>query len=70
MKLLLKACLRCGGDLFPDNMEPDGASFVCLQCGCHPFRRPPPAEAGRDITVAREPRRRAHYANRTSRTAV
>lgn len=29
-KILLHACPRCGGDLFPDTEEED---FACLQCG-------------------------------------
>ena len=29
-KLILKACPRCSGDLFPNEYEED---LVCLQCG-------------------------------------
>jgi predicted RNA-binding Zn-ribbon protein involved in translation (DUF1610 family) len=29
-KILLHACPRCHGDLFPDESEDD---FACLQCG-------------------------------------
>ncbi len=29
-RLLLHACPRCHGDLFPDTFEED---FACLQCG-------------------------------------
>lgn len=29
-KILLRACPRCHGDLFPDSDEED---FACLQCG-------------------------------------
>jgi hypothetical protein len=36
-KILLRACPRCHGDLFPDIEEED---FACLQCG----RRIPPAQ--------------------------
>jgi hypothetical protein len=37
-KLLLRACPRCHGDLFPDIEEDD--IFACLQCG----RRIPEAQ--------------------------
>jgi hypothetical protein len=29
-KIMLRACPRCQGDLFPDEYEED---FACLQCG-------------------------------------
>ena len=29
-KIVLRACPRCNGDLFPDEYEED---FACLQCG-------------------------------------
>jgi hypothetical protein len=29
-RILLRACPRCHGDLFPDDYEED---FACLQCG-------------------------------------
>jgi hypothetical protein len=29
-KIVLRACPRCSGDLFPDEYEED---FACLQCG-------------------------------------
>ena len=29
-RILLRACPRCHGDLFPDDWEED---FACLQCG-------------------------------------
>jgi predicted RNA-binding Zn-ribbon protein involved in translation (DUF1610 family) len=29
-KIVLRACPRCNGDLFPDEFEED---FACLQCG-------------------------------------
>ncbi len=29
-KIVLRACPRCHGDLFPDEYEED---FACLQCG-------------------------------------
>ena len=42
MKLWLKACKHCGGDLVPDTYENDGTR-LCLQCGRsvhqHPLRR-------------------------------
>ena len=31
-KIVLRACPRCHGDLFPDEYEED---FACLQCGRH-----------------------------------
>jgi len=33
MKSRLKGCPRCGGDLFPDLSDGEGAWFACLQCG-------------------------------------
>ena len=36
-KILLRACPRCEGDLFPDQYEEE---FACLQCG----RRIAPAQ--------------------------
>jgi hypothetical protein len=30
--LLMRACPRCGGDLYRDVLEAD-VEFVCLQCG-------------------------------------
>lgn len=30
--LLMRACPRCGGDLYRDMLE-SGVEFVCLQCG-------------------------------------
>lgn len=32
MRILLKACRRCGGDLFPST-DGDNMTFSCLQCG-------------------------------------
>ena len=29
-RIILRACPRCQGDLFPDSYEED---FACLQCG-------------------------------------
>jgi hypothetical protein len=29
-RIMLRACPRCHGDLFPDDYEED---FACLQCG-------------------------------------
>lgn len=33
MKMVLKGCRRCGGDLFPDGEDREGRSMYCLQCG-------------------------------------
>lgn len=33
MKVLLKACRRCGGDLFPDGDDGEHPTLACLQCG-------------------------------------
>jgi hypothetical protein len=33
MKMVLKGCRRCGGDLFPDGDDREGRSMYCLQCG-------------------------------------
>ena len=33
MKLRLRACRRCGGDLIPDDSDPYTRIFICLQCG-------------------------------------
>jgi hypothetical protein len=70
MKLLLKGCARCGGDLFPDSTEPEAASFACLQCGSQPYRRLRSAGAERDVMRARRPEARNEHADRTSRAAV
>lgn len=45
-KIVLRACPRCQGDLFPDEYEED---FACLQCG-----RRFGIAAVRDIMEARE----------------
>ena len=45
-KIVLRACPRCHGDLFPDEYEED---FACLQCG-----RRLSIAAVREILVARE----------------
>ena len=48
-RLLLRACPRCHGDLFPDNEDED--LLACLQCG----RRIPEAQLSAAATVpARE----------------
>jgi hypothetical protein len=46
-KILLRACPRCQGDLFPDKYEED---FACLQCG----RRIAPAQLMLATDAARE----------------
>jgi hypothetical protein len=33
MKMRLKACPRCQGDLLPDASDRDGRTYICLQCG-------------------------------------
>lgn len=33
MKVLLKGCRRCGGDLFPDREDREHRTLACLQCG-------------------------------------
>jgi len=33
MRLILKGCPRCGGDLFPEMTEAGEPTFLCLQCG-------------------------------------
>jgi hypothetical protein len=39
-KMLLKACERCRGDLYPDGSDRTGQTLVCLQCGVEiPLRR-------------------------------
>ncbi|HXH21988.1 MAG TPA: hypothetical protein VNN10_08155 [Dehalococcoidia bacterium] len=37
--LLMRACPRCGGDLYRDLLETD-EEFVCLQCGRRAGRTP------------------------------
>jgi len=33
MKVILKGCPRCNGDLVPDRWDLDGQDMVCVQCG-------------------------------------
>ncbi len=33
MKVVLKGCPRCKGDLVPDRWDLDGQDMVCVQCG-------------------------------------
>jgi hypothetical protein len=33
MKMLLKGCRRCGGDLIPDRADREHRTMACLQCG-------------------------------------
>jgi hypothetical protein len=33
MRMRLKGCRRCGGDLMPDKSDRDGLTMSCLQCG-------------------------------------
>lgn len=33
MKVVLKGCPRCGGDLVPDRWDLDGREMCCVQCG-------------------------------------
>jgi hypothetical protein len=40
MKMMLKGCRRCKGDLMPDGSDRDGLTMTCLQCGLEVrFRR-------------------------------
>jgi hypothetical protein len=42
MRLVLKGCPRCGGDLIPEATEHGEPTFLCLQCGrytAHPRAR-------------------------------
>jgi hypothetical protein len=33
MKMMLKGCRRCHGDLIPDRSDPEQRTMSCLQCG-------------------------------------
>ena len=33
MKMILKGCRRCGGDLIPDRDDREHRTRACLQCG-------------------------------------
>ena len=33
LKIRLKGCPRCAGDLMPDRSDASGNSYACLQCG-------------------------------------
>ena len=33
MKVMLKACARCGGDLLRSRPDPETETLTCLQCG-------------------------------------
>jgi hypothetical protein len=33
MKMRLKGCRRCGGDLMRDDSDRSGLTMACLQCG-------------------------------------
>jgi len=59
MTLLLKACPRCGGDLFPDASSREAPLFVCLQCGFQPYRRLPTPDVEREASRMRRLERRA-----------
>jgi uncharacterized Zn finger protein (UPF0148 family) len=52
MKMVLKGCHRCGGDLFPDGEDRDGRTLYCLQCGLNVRV----AERPRHLSVATGPR--------------
>jgi hypothetical protein len=43
MKIILKGCPRCGGDLVPDRWDLDGRDMCCVQCG---FAAPPSLISG------------------------
>ena len=40
MKMRLKGCRKCGGDLVPDGSDRDGLTMSCLQCGQEMHLRP------------------------------
>ena len=40
MKMRLKGCRKCGGDLVPDRSDRDGLTMSCLQCGQEARLRP------------------------------
>jgi hypothetical protein len=40
MKMRLKGCRRCGGDLMPDGSDRSGLTMACLQCGLEVRLRP------------------------------
>ena len=46
MKLILKGCQRCGGDLMPDYSERDEVALSCVQCGhtVYAVERPSPMD--------------------------
>jgi len=58
MKMLLKGCRRCGGDLFPDREDREGHAFSCLQCGLSVrlTRVPGPFTLARVPEIASRPR--------------
>ncbi len=41
--IIIRACRRCGGDLYRDMLETDD-EFVCLQCGLRTYRSQLPEE--------------------------
>lgn len=62
MKLRLKGCRRCGGDLMRDDSERSGLTMACLQCGLEVRFRPASRLIGA-LRVAPVPQvRRAHAA--------
>lgn len=40
MKMRLKGCKRCGGDLVRDGSDREGLTMSCLQCGQEVHLRP------------------------------
>jgi predicted nucleic acid-binding Zn-ribbon protein len=70
MTFLLKACPRCGGDLFPDASESEATLFACLQCGFVPHPRLQPAAAVPDAMRNRRREARIRHAAPADRAAV
>ncbi|MBI5289167.1 MAG: hypothetical protein HY873_09375 [Chloroflexi bacterium] len=49
MRMRLKGCRRCGGDLMPDRSDREGLTMACLQCGLEVRLRP----VSRSFTLTR-----------------
>jgi hypothetical protein len=56
MKMRLKGCRRCGGDMFPDGTDREGRTLTCLQCGLEVrFRVVAATDVGRPGTTPPAP---------------
>jgi Zn ribbon nucleic-acid-binding protein len=59
MKVVLKGCPRCNGDLVPDRWDLDGQDMVCVQCGYEApmvlVRRNSPTLVNTSTTTASRP---------------